>query len=421
MGLSFMQGVADVGWAVGSARLLYNAVVPANKKNDYLALYFAWIGLVGGFSQLIGGRLVETFGGLSGQVLGLSLNPYTPLLLLALVFPVIAMVVFRRVRDDSTVGMGGFAGLFLRGNPFLAIEGVVRFSRASDEDTTVRVTERLGKSRSPLTVDELLEALDDPRFNVRFEAIIAIARMAPDERLIDALAEVLAGPEPALSTIAAWALARMGDPRAIPPLQAAMSSKYRSVQAHAIRALGVLGDRKIVPELLERLEGETDVGLQLACASALGRLQVEDATSRLLDLLYRAPSRSSRLEMMLDVARLVGHEHHFIHFVRAVRREPGTALAQALGALRKRGERSQAVPGEALETIDICAGSLARQDLDQGLAELSALLDQLPLGWMGEAQRLIVKECAARIAELGPSRIEYPILAVHTLHVSWHP
>ena len=152
--------------------------------------------------------------------------------------------------------------------------------------------------------------------------------MAPDDRLIDALAEVLDGPEPALSTVAAWALGRMGDPRAIEPLRAAMSSKYRSVQAHSIRSLGVLGDREIVPQLLARLEDETDVGLQLAYSSTLGRLQVEEATGRLLDLLRRAPSRSARQEMMLDVARLVGHEHHFIHFMRYVRREPGTALAR---------------------------------------------------------------------------------------------
>ena len=422
MGLSFMQGVADVGWAVGSARLLYNGVVPTEKKNDYLALYFAWIGLVGGFSQLIGGRMVEAFGDLSGQFLGLTLNAYTPLLLLALVFPVIAIGVFRRVRDDSTVGMGGFAGLFLRGNPFLAIEGVVRFSRASDEDTTVRVTERLGKSRSPLTVDELLEALDDPRFNVRFEAIISIARMAPDERLIDALAEVLAGPEPALSTVAAWALGRMGDPRAIEQLRdAAMTSKYRSVQAHAIRSLGVLGDHLIVPQLLARLENETDVGLQLAYASALGRLQVDEATGRMLELLRRAPSRSSRLEMVLDIARLVGHEHHFIHFVRAVRREPGTGLAQALGVLRRRGDKSQALRAESLELLDACAGSLAREDLDQGLVELSGLLDKWPTESLPSSHRLILQECAARIAEFGPRRKEYPILALHTLHVAWHP
>ncbi len=421
MALSFMQGVADVGWAVGSARLLYNSVVPAAKKNDYLALYFAWIGLVGGFSQLIGGRLVEAFGGLSGQFLFLPLNPYTPLLVLALILPIVAMFVFRRVRDDSTVGMGGFAGLFLRGNPFLAIEGVVRFSRGGDEDTTVRVTERLGKARSPLTVDELLEALDDPRFNVRFEAIVSIARMAPDERLIDALGEVLGGPEPALSTVAAWALGRMGDPRAIEPLRAAMSAKYRSVQAHSIRSLGVLGDREIVPQLLARLEDETDVGLQLAYSSTLGRLQVDEATGRLLDLLRRAPSRSARQEMMLDVARLVGHEHHFIHFMRYVRREPGTALARALGVLRKRAEKSDAVTPEVLELIDACAGSLAREELDPGLVELSDLLGRLPLNSLSDPERLIVQESAARMAEFGASRREYPILALHTLHVAWHP
>ena len=274
MALSFMQGVADVGWAVGSARLLYNSVVPSAKKNDYLALYFAWIGLVGGFSQLIGGRLVEAFGGLSGQFLFLPLNPYTPLLVLALILPIVAMFVFRRVRDDSTVGMGGFAGLFLRGNPFLAIEGVVRFSRGGDEDTTVRVTERLGKARSPLTVNELLEALDDPRFNVRFEAIVSIARMAPDERLIDALGEVLDGPEPALSTVAAWALGRMGDPlrdraaESSDELQVPLSS---GAQHPLVGRAGRSRDRAAVPDAAGRRDGRRPaVGLFLHTGAIAG-------------------------------------------------------------------------------------------------------------------------------------------------------
>lgn len=422
MGISFMQGVADVGWAVGSARLLYNAVVPSQKRNDYLALYFAWIGLVGGFSQLIGGQLVEAFSGLSGQFFGLSLDPYTPLLLLALILPLLAIIVFRRVRDDSTVGMGGFAGLFLRGNPFLAIEGVVRFSRARDEDTTVRVTERLGAAKSPLIVDELLTALQDPRFNVRFEAIIATARAKPDSRLTEALAEVLAGPEPALSTVAAWAMGRMGDPAAIEPLrQAATSSRYRSVQAHSIRSLGVLGDQEVVPLLLERLADETDVGLQLAYASALGQLRVEQATGRLLEVLRASPSRSSRQEMTLDLARLVGHEHHFIHLVRDCRVEPGTALAQVVMQLHKRAEKRQAVEPPVLEAMSECAMAFARQDLPEGIAGLSALITHLPLDSVEEYARLILLDAAYRMQEFGLDRLEYPLLALHTLHVGWHP
>ena len=38
-----------------------------------------------------------------------------------------------------------------------------------------------------LTVEELLEGLRDPRFNVRFESIISIARMEPDLRLVEGL------------------------------------------------------------------------------------------------------------------------------------------------------------------------------------------------------------------------------------------
>jgi hypothetical protein len=193
------------------------------------------------------------------------------------------------------------------------------------------------------------------------------------------------------------------------------------VQAHSIRSLGVLGDRTLVPELLERLQDETDVGLQLAYASTLGRLQVTEATGRMLDLLRCAPSRSSRQEMTLDLVRLVGHEHHFIHFLRAVRREPGTALAQALGALRKRAEKSQALPAEILAQIDSCMGALAREDLDRGLPELSDLLGRLPMDSLAAFERLIVQESAAALAEFGARRKEYPLLALHALHVAWHP
>ena len=74
-----------------------------------------------------------------------------------------------------------------------------------------------------------------------------------------------------------------------------------------------------------------------------------------------------------------------------------------------------------LELIDACAGSLAREELDRGLVELSDLLGRLPLDSLSDPQRLIVQESAVRMAEFGVSRKEYPILALHTLHVAWHP
>ena len=102
-------------------------------------------------------------------------------------------------------------GIFLRGNPFVAMSSLVKFNLARDEQATVLRTEQMGQARSRLTVEELLSALHDPRFSVRYEAIIAISRTRSDPRLTEALIKVLTGTEVALSVNAAWALGRTRD------------------------------------------------------------------------------------------------------------------------------------------------------------------------------------------------------------------
>ncbi len=420
IGIAAVQGFADVGWQVGATRLLYVSIVPKAKRDDYMAVYWAWLGLVSGFSQLAGGWLLDATAGLSGTVAGIPLTPYTPLFLLGISLPVAAIVVLRRIRDDTTIGMGGFAGIFLRGNPFLALEAVVRFHLAKDEEAAVRVTERLGTSKSPLTVEELLDALEDPRFNVRIEAVIAVARHGPDQRLIDALTDVLNGPEPALSTVAAWALGRMGDVRALEPLrEAAANSKYRSVRAHSIRSLGVLGDQESVPLAVDGVAGESDVGMLLAYSSMLGRMQITEATEQLLALLASSPSRSSRREMALAVARLVGDENNFVTLLRQCDQEAGTAMAQALLALRKRLDKGREAAGAVSSALDHCARTFARHEVETGIAELAGIIALLPSERQARHVTAIVQEAALRMQQYGAQRMEYPILALHALTVAW--
>lgn len=417
--IAAVQGFADVGWQVGATRLLYVSIVPPAKRDDYMALYWAWLGLASGFSQLAGGQLLTSNEGLSGTVAGIPVNPYTPLFLLGIVLPIAAIFVLRRIRDDTTIGMGGFAGIFLRGNPFLALESVVRFHLAKDEEAAVRVTERLGSARSPLTVEELLDALDDPRFNVRFEAVIAVARHGPDQRLIDALGEVLNGPEPALSTVAAWALGRTGDARAVDPLrQAALGSKYRSVRAHSLRSLGVLGDLESAPLALAGVAEESDVGLLLAYSSVLGRLQIVEATDQLLALLAGSPSRSSRREMALALARLMGDENNFVTLLRQCDQEAGTALAQAVLALRKRLEKTEG-DAAASAALEQAARTLARHEIADGIAQLAGAIRLLPVEGQAPHVLALLEETTLRMEQFGVQRMEYPILALHALTVAW--
>jgi hypothetical protein len=409
------QGFANTGWTIGSGRLLFVRVVPVENKTAYLALYYAWMGIIGGLGQLMGGWLVELTSGLDGQWWILTLDPYTPLFVLGIVLPLFGLLLFRRVKADSVVSTRQFAGMFLRGNPFLAMESVVRYHRARDERAAVAMTERLGSTRSPLTVEELIEALHDPRFFVRFEAIVSIARRGPEPRLTEALIETLEGNEPALSTVAAWGLGRTGDERAVEALRRGLSSRYRSVQAHCARSLGSLGDTTVGPLLLERLGPETDIGLQMAYAAALGQLGVTEAVAPLLDLLAASNNVDAQTEFSLALARLVGEEHSFIQLQRRVEAEPGTALSQVTSALKAKVARSAHSQADVEAGLNQAAEALAREDLAAGLVLLASALQRLPDGPLQGPCGLVVKESAERLAVRGAGRLEYALLALHAL------
>ncbi|MCB0045883.1 MAG: MFS transporter [Caldilineaceae bacterium] len=420
MVISFLVGMTDIGWLISSGRLLFVGVVPPEKKAQYMPLYFAWIGLVGGTSQLLGGRLVDISANLSGQFLGFSLDSYTPLLLLGLVLPLFALPIFLTVRADADYGVGEFAGLFLRGNPFMAVRSLINYQFARNEEDVLEVTAQLGRSRSPLTEEELLEALYDPRYHVRLEALVSIAQMKPNQRLRQAVIEIAYGTELALSGMAIWALGRMGDPESIPALRAILSSPYRSIRAQAIRALGALGDKEMSELFLRQLRQEEDPGLQMAYASSLGRLEVDGAVDELLTLLYRFRNQGARLELAMDVARLHGDEHYYVQLTRQMRIDAGTVTAQAVDAFHKKLTKHKLLDATGEDLMAQCSGMLARENVDEGARLFGQLLEHLPLDeHLDKAGATVIRECALRLQEFGSRHLEYLALALHTIHSEW--
>lgn len=414
--IAFLQGVSDVAWAVGSGRLLFVSVVPEERKTEYMAVYYAIVGIIGGLTQVVGGGLLDAFQGISGQFLFITLDPFTPLMVGGMLLTAVSALVFRRVRADSPVSVSEFAGMFVQGNPVFALERLVRYYHARDERATVKLTEKMGAAKSPLTVDEMLEALADPRFNVRLEATISIARMKPHPRLTEALVHVLHGTELSLSAMAAWAMARQGDEAAIPALRQGLDSHYRSIQGQCARALGTLGDRESIPLLHERLRQETDKGLQMAYAAALGNMAATEAIDTIFELAYKTTNEGARMELALSLARMLGEEHHFIRLLRQVRSDPGTAAAQELMQLRNRLSRS--LNAQSRSQLTTCSEDFARESLDEGVAGLITMIRALPpSAYYGEVAHKLLLGCAAGMETYGAAHIEYIILALHVLHV----
>ncbi len=414
LAISFFQGAFTMGWGIGSGRLLFVRVVPPEKKTDYMALYYSWIGLVGGISQLVGGWVLQEARGISGRLLYIQLDPYTPLFLIGLGLPLIGLLFLRGVQRDSSISVGKFVGLLFQGNPLMAMESMIRYHLARDEQATVIHTERMGQAKNLMLREELLEALEDPRFNVRFEAIVAIARTRPDDQLIAALARVLMSSDPALSVMAAWALGRLGDERAQEALRAGLQAPYRSIRAHSARALGTLGDQSAAAVLLERLHQESDHGLSVAYAAALGQLKNPEAVPLILSLLEKETEPTARIELALALARIHGEENNFIHLQRQLGQDSGTTAAQALAVIARKVSRAGAPPA-SVQLLTRSGEAFALGDLTGGIERLLEGVREIPETLLDGLNAELFREIHGKLAVYGEARPEYLLLLLQML------
>jgi hypothetical protein len=306
--------------------------------------------------------------------------------------------------------------MFMRGNPIRAIESLIQYNLSGDETTRVVTTERMGDAQNPLSNNELIEALSDPSFNVRYEAVHAIGRMPPEPELIEALLDVLDQGHSELSFVVIRSLGRLGDPRAIQPLRQLLFSGYHMLEANSARALAMLGDIESAPHFLEKFRSESNQVLRIAYASALGKVRAVEAMDEIFSFLRQTQPEVQRGEIGLALARMVGDERYYMQQWRSLRSNPNTATAQAVLALRKLVKQPEQTAWVAL--TQTCARHFALGDSEQGAAQLCELICQMPTNQLEKTLARLLQACAKNLAEFSDTRIEFILLALHAITIA---
>ena len=410
--VSFYAGIASMGWVIGQGRQLNVNMIPMKSRTSYLAIWSALGGITWGISKVMGGRLIDLTENVSGSLLGRPIDSYFILFVISFALPIFAFLVMQFVRIDEGVSVGEFVSMFIHGRPFMAFNSLIRFHRAKDESTAINITEQLGNSKSPLTVDELLLALADPRFYVRFEAIISIAHHGEDPRLTKALANVLERGEPALSVVAAWALSKAESKEAKNALRKSMyGSNYRSVRAHAARSLSMVDDIGSKDYFLEQMNKDSDVGMRIAYASALGKLKVKESVPQTIELLKDIQDGYLRNEVGLALARSVGDDQEYIRMLREIKIDMETTLAAAIGD-RKKTIRKLLSTLHVDEVLDSCEKYMAKGEYNKGLQIWATLLEKINQLEIPDYLHLMIDAILENLEKQGLARPEFFILSM---------
>ncbi len=312
-------GIVLYAFVLGANRYFYVGAVPKGTNRVYfVTINFTLQSVAMTIAPIISGTIIGSFHGLNKKIYGLEISQYTPFFIVMIFTVIIAILAGRKLIIDGPIDTTGrFISLFVEGNPFSAFSNIMRFHYSLDEEERMIATKQIGDAGTRLGISDLLTALNDPSFNVRYEAVLALSNMPFDNQVLEALKKVLYSEEPDLSELAGWILGRYGDKRAIEPLRYMLrNARYALLRARCARSLANLGDTGSIEEILRQFRQEKHISIKVAYAAALGKLRVTQVFGEIESLLAGLNDISLQGEAALAIARMLGTEKHFVRLWR---------------------------------------------------------------------------------------------------------
>jgi len=170
-----------------------------------------------------------------------------------------------------------------------------------------RAADALGKIGGPRVVDAVLQLVQDKDEDIRRTAI-EILNLTKDERAVEYLLQATHDADWWVSERAVDALAAMGTRKAVPRLVEMLQGPARSIPS-AIRALGKLGDAKVVDALLPQLtrpEKEIRVEAVQALANVVDATQAETVRTKIRSVAELAKDHAVSVAALRAIDELNG-------------------------------------------------------------------------------------------------------------------
>lgn len=395
----FLSGILLSGILVAVTPLLYGLVPTGAKRPYYLASWSATVNLMGAMGPLVGGVLARVLQNVSFQVEGFGIGNLQIVFLFSAVARVAPVVLLGVVSDRSSISSRHLLSHLFRGNLLSYTFNTAVYNMASREDRRARAALALGRSGSPLAIQQLIQALADASPVVRRSAARALGETGSPEATESLVRELLDGASDIRSE-AAEALGRLGDHGSIDPLIEALDDEDPRVRISAIRGLSEIGGSE-VRELLfwyfgEHLDDTVTFPTLVDVLSHLGDHRVVRPTLHRLD---RFRSAAIRLQLLNSVCHAVGAGGEFYRLLSldASRRAPtlSRSIRRTSGAL----ERSAALDVEV------------REQARDALERLRRAHDGENLEWMEESARQAAGTVRDGLSAAG--RPPYEVLSIY--------
>jgi HEAT repeat protein len=167
------------------------------------------------------------------------------------------------------------------------IETLLQVIEDADQYVRGDAIKALGEIGDAMAVPALIKRLDDANFNNQEAAAAALAKIGDGRAIQPLVAMLRAvGKEQQARYAAAEALIKLGEAKAVPLLLDALQDHDAYTRAAALQVLAVIGDGRCVPAAIAALH-DSDSNVRWSAVATLGALRDARAVEPLLGLLTR--------------------------------------------------------------------------------------------------------------------------------------
>lgn len=348
-----LSGVLYSGIGVAITPLQYGLLPEGKRRPYYLATWSTVVNLLGAMGPLLGSILAAYFRNVEFQV---GIFPIGNLQILFAIgagvsmipIPILGFVIDR----SSSITSKKLLSNLLQGNLLSYAYNSAVYNFASGEDVRARAALALGRSRSPLAIDQLVQALADASQDVRRAAARALGSTNSEVATRRLCQELIDG-ESDIRPEAAEALGHLGHSSSIDALLESLDDLDPRVRISAIRGLAAIGGPEACEILFWYFGDRFDPLTFPTLVDVLSTMGDYRVVKPALGRLNNFQSQAVKLQLLNSVCRSLGARAEFYRVLSLddERRTPTVVrmLRRTLGRLRESTQLGEATRIE-LET-----------------------------------------------------------------------
>ena len=399
-----INGLVFSGITVAINTLLFGSVPERSERPAYFAIWAFATAIFTSAGTAIGGLVSRTVGSRTISLGALALDDIQAVFVLSSVLLVIPALLIRRVSDVRARPVTHLLGQMLRGGSLVFVYNAFVFARTRGTKQRARAVLRMGRSRSPMAVEPLAQAMSDVDPDVRAEAVKGLGD-SKSEDAVHHLVRELNDEESDMRAEAAASLGRLKHPSGIDPLFGSLNSPDSRIAISAARSLGDIGGGEVADRLFQRLSEDPGRALFPTLVESLSRLSDRRVVSPAMHGLWDYRSPVIKLQLLNAVCRVLGARDLFYRLLAKGDYERAEKLNQILGAMaRHRRQGFVQIPEKARDGHQGLIAAVAEgryEEMPAAASELANSVEPRDSAGAGaaEALRIYAEAHAAGEAE----------------------